>query len=208
MTYPSHISRRSLRRLMLAVTLPFMLLMGAAAAAAPGAHGPNGEHLDAPATQASAGGSGAPRMETKSEAFELVGYLRADEFSMLINRFETNEPVLEAKVEVESGGLKAAAKFHSDMGDYAVDDTAFLKALRAPGEHAIVITVIAGTDTDLLDGTLKSDGAAAGAHGHSHDDEHGHGLPMTAWILLALLILGAAIYFLNRRPEQKAGAVQ
>lgn len=207
MTFPSLITTRHLRRLVLAATLPFMLLLSAGAAAAPGAHGPNGEHLDAPA-QARAGGSGAPRMEAKSETFELVGYLRSDEFSMLINRFETTEPVLEAKVEVEAGGVKAVAKFHSDMGDYAVDDAAFLKALRAPGEHALVITVIAGTDTDLLDGTLKGDGAIAGAHGHSPDDEHGRGLPVTAWILMALLVLGAAIYFLNRRRKTTAGAAQ
>jgi hypothetical protein len=207
MTSRSFIAARQLRRLVLAATLPFMLLLGAGAAAAPGAHGPNGEHLDAPA-QAGAGGSGAPRMEAKSETFELVGTLRSDEFSMLINRFETSEPVLEAKVEVETGGLKTVAKFHSDMGDYAVDDAAFLKALRAPGEHALVITVIAGTETDLLDGTLKSDGAAAGAHGQSHDDEHGRGLPATAWILLVLLVLGAAIYFLNRRSKATAGAAQ
>lgn len=207
MTNPLHIAKCSLRRLVLAVILPFTLLVSTGAAAAPGAHGPNGEHLDAPA-QATAGGSGAPRIEAKSETFELVGYLRSDEFSMLINRFETSEPVLEAKVEVETGGLKAAAKFHSDMGDYAVDDAAFLKALRAAGEHALVVTVIAGTDSDLLDGTFKSDGAAAGARGHSHDDEHGHGLPVAAWILLALLVLGTAIYFLNRRPKTTTGAAQ
>jgi hypothetical protein len=204
MTHSLHIARRSLRRRMLAVILPFMLLLGTGVAAAPGAHGPNGEHLDAPA-QASAGVSGAPRMEASSETFELVGHLRADEFSMLINRFETNEPVLDAKVEVEVEGVKAAAKFHSDMGDYAVDDPAFLKALRAPGEHALVVTVIAGADSDLLDGTLKSDGAAAGAHGHSHDDDHGR---LATAILLVLLFVGAAFYFLKRHPKTTAGASQ
>jgi hypothetical protein len=209
MIHPFHIAKCSLRRLVLAVMLPFMLLLGAGAAAAPGAHGPDGEHLAAPA-HASADRSGAPRMEASSEAFELVGYLRADEFSMLINRFETNEPVLEAKVEVEVDGVKAAAKFHSDMGDYAVDDPAFLKALRAPGEHALVVFVIAGADSDLLDGTFKSNGATpgAGAHGHSHADEHGHSLPVTAWIALALLVLGAAIYFRKRHPRTTAGASQ
>jgi hypothetical protein len=208
MTHSFHLTRRSLRRRMLAIILPFVLLLGAGAAAAPGAHGPNGEHLDAPA-QAIAGRSGAPRMEASSETFELVGHLRADEFSMLINRFETSEPVLEAQVDVEVDGVKAAAKFHSDMGDYAVDDAAFLKALRAPGEHALVVTVIAGADSDLLDGTLKNDGAAAGsgegAHGHSHDDEHGR---LATPILLALLFLGGAFYFLKRHPKTTAGASQ
>src|SRR3989475_3904658 len=52
--------------------------------AAPGAHGPNGEHLDGPATQVQ--GSSAPRLETRSESFEMVGRLSVSEFSMFINR--------------------------------------------------------------------------------------------------------------------------
>jgi hypothetical protein len=135
-------------------------------------------------------------MEARSEAFELVGQLRDDEFSMLINRFETSEPVLDAKVEIETGALKAPAKFHADMGDYAVDDAAFLKALKAPGAHAVVVTVVAGAESDLLEGTLTSEGADA----HSHEDGHGHGMPTTAWLVLALVALGLVIYALSRRP--------
>ncbi|MNR08042.1 hypothetical protein D3C85_1241800 [compost metagenome] len=125
---------------------------------------------------------------------------------MLVNRFETNEPVLNAKVEVETGALKAPAKFHSDMGDYAVDDAAFLKALKAPGTHAIVVTIIAGDESDLLDGTLKSEGANADAGAHSHDDGHGHGLPLTAWLAIALAATGALIYALSRRSARSAAA--
>lgn len=206
MTFPSFIAARRLRRLVLAATLPFMLFAGVAASAAPGAHGPGGEHLDAPG-QAAAGGAGAPRLEAKSEAFELVGVLHADEFSMLVNRFETSEPVLDAKVEVESGGLKAVAKFHSDLGDYSVDDAAFLKALKAPGEHAILVTLVAGAEADLLEGSLKSAGGAADAHGHAHEGI-GHGLPRTAWILLALVVVGAAIVVFKRRTRTTAGATR
>ncbi|CAN7761075.1 hypothetical protein LJR084_007183 [Variovorax sp. LjRoot84] len=204
MIHLTHTSSLRRRPLLLAVIIPLMLLLGASAWASPGAHGPNGEHLDAPG-QTVSGGNSAPRMEAKSETFELVGHLREDELSMLINRFETNEPVLDAKVEVESGALKAIAKFHSDLGDYAVDDAAFLKALKAPGEHAVVITVLAGADADLLDATIKSEGAAAGSHGHSHDDEHGHGVPLTVWLALALLAAGAVIYFLNRHAGSRPG---
>lgn len=200
MTSIAHTASPRPRRLLAAVALPLLLLLGTVVMASPGAHGPNGEHLDAPAQTAAGGGGGAPRMEARSETFELVGHLRADEFSMLINRFETNEPVLDAKVEIETGALKAPARFHADMGDYAVDDGAFLMALRTPGEHAIVVTVIAGADADLLDGTLKSAGATG--------DEHAHGVPLTAWLLLALLALGAAIYFLNRRSTTPTGVAQ
>jgi hypothetical protein len=149
--------------------------------AGPGAHGPNGEHLDGPTGTAAATGS-RPRIEAKTEQFELVGTLGGGEFSMLIDRFATNEPVLNAQVEVESGGLKAKAPFHDDIGDYAIADEALLKLLGEPGEHAIVITVIHGNETDLLDATLKvtaaqAQAAAEAPHGHDHGegaDDHGH----------------------------------
>lgn len=124
------------------------------AVASPGAHGPNGEHLDGPSTTVASAGS-RPRLEAKTEQFELVATLGGGELSMLIDRFTTNEPVLDAQVEVESGGLKAKAPFHADLGDYAVADEAMMKLLSKPGEHALVITVIQGSESDLLDGTLK-----------------------------------------------------
>jgi hypothetical protein len=149
-------------------------------AASPGAHGPNGEHLDGP-TGTAAGGGSRPRIEAKSEQFELVGNFGGGEFSMMIDRFATNEPVLNAQVEVESGGLKAKAPFHADLGDYAVADEAMLKLLGKPGEHAIVITVIHGNESDLLDATLKvtaeqAKDAAEAPHAHDHAgaDDHGH----------------------------------
>jgi hypothetical protein len=188
---------RALATAALAATLHF------GAVAAPGAHGPNGEHLDGPTTTAAAGGS-RPRIEAKSEQFELVATLSGGEFSMLIDRFATNEPVLNAQVEVESGGLKAKAPFHADLGDYAVADEAMLKLLGKPGDHALVITVIHGQESDLLDATLKvtadqAQAATEAPHAHDHggaaDHGHGHmsgsrklwlGLGLVAAVLIAL----------------------
>jgi len=126
--------------------------------AGPGAHGPGGEHLDQPGGAAVP--SSRPRVEARSDLFELVASLRDGELAILVDRFETNEPVLGAELEVESGGRKANAKFRADRADYAVDDPAIIKALAAPGEHALVFTLKAGNDADLLDGTL-----VVGAHG-------------------------------------------
>jgi hypothetical protein len=199
------------RRLHGVLLMALMTVAGTTTWAAPGAHGPNGEHLDAPAQGATTSGRGAPRMEAVSEAFELVAVLRADELSMLINRFETSEPVLDAQVEVESGNLKAVARFHSDLGDYAVDDAAFLQALQTPGEHALVITVLAGDDTDLLDGSLRTTGEAmanaadtAGhGHGHAPGDHPGHGIPRKAWIAGAVLaVLGLVLWLLRSRSSR------
>lgn len=164
------------------------------ALAGPGAHGPGGEHLDAPVTAAAAGSQ--PRVEASSDLFELVGQLYAGELSLLIDRFETNEPVLEAQVEVESGGLKAIAKFHADHGDYAVDDTRLLALLRQPGEHALVFTIVKGQESDLLDGTLSPAAATALVDGHDV------GLGAGGWVAVVIgmvALAAAAVWFLRRR---------
>ena len=169
----------------LTLFLAAMLAMSPALAG-PGAHGPNGEHLDSPAASA---GAVLPRVETFTEAFELVGQLSGGELSIMIDRYATNEPVLNGVLEVQYKNLKAKASFHADMGDYAVDDAAFLKAMKAPGEHALVITILAGSESDLLDGIFKITGAQADAHGHAHGEGRIYGLPVGAWIVVALAVL-------------------
>ncbi|MCE2660697.1 MAG: hypothetical protein LW854_21030, partial [Rubrivivax sp.] len=99
---------RPLRRL--ATTACLALLMAhTAALAAPGAHGPNGEHLDAPTSQRAA--AARPRVEASSDAFELVAELRTSELAILVDRYASNEPVLGATLTVDSGSLKAVAAF-------------------------------------------------------------------------------------------------
>lgn len=184
-----------------------LVLSSAAVVAAPGAHGPNGEHLDAPAQAGSTRGP-VPSFEARSEEFELVGRVQGGELSILINRFATNEPVLNATVEVESGALKAPAKFHADMGDYAIDDDAMLKALAVPGEHSVVVTVLAGAESDLLDGTLHVSGTTLDADGHSDDDGHAHSPSRTVWLALALAVLVAVGWFLGRKPKASGASAK
>ena len=166
----------------------------APAQASPGAHGPNGEHLDGPA--ASASGGAVPRVETFSEAFELVGQLSGGELSVLIDRYETNEPVLKGQLEVEYQGLKAKATFHPDLGDYAIDDAKLLKALSAPGKHALLFTLVAGEESDLLEGTLEV--AAEQAHAP-------HATPVWQWLLGAVLLVAiiASAVAGRRRMKRK-----
>jgi hypothetical protein len=174
-----------------------LLAFGCQAFAAPGAHGPNGEHLDGSATQPTS--SGAPRMEASSEMFELVGRLAAGEFSMFVNRYETNEPVNGATVELELGKLKAVAQFQPAQGDYAVADANFIQALSAPGTHAMVIMVTAGAEADLLEGSLHT-AAAADAHGHDHGHDHddgpghGHGHELGHGTTIALIVVGGTLF--------------
>ena len=211
------IHTRCLPQHLMAAALSALLLVATPSAmAGPGAHGPNGEHLDGPTTVRAA--SALPRLEAKSESFELVAELRPNELAIIVDRFESNEPVLGAQLEVESGSLKAVAAFRAEQGDYAVTDAALLKALAAPGEHGLVFTLVAGKDSDLLDGTLV--GSAAGVvsatakndHGHAHGgDDHGHDheLERAAWIgagVAALGLISGIAWWRQRRRD--AGKLQ
>lgn len=162
----------------------------------PGAHGPNGEHLDGSATSSTAGSS-LPRLETFTEAFELVGHLSGGELSVMIDRYETNEPVLNGQLEVQYKNLKAKAKFHPDLGDYAIDDPHFLKAVSAPGTHALMFTLIAGEESDLLEGSLQVN-AAAEEHGHDH-------LAERPWFIALVIVAAwlAAAFIVRLRRQRK-----
>lgn len=187
-----------------------LLVASVSAVAGPGAHGPNGEHLDAPTTVRAA--SSLPRVETQTEAFELVAELRASALVVLVDRYLTNEPVLGARLDVEVGALKAVAAFRPEQGDYAVTDAAMLKALAAPGEHGLVFTLVAGADSDLLDGTLVTSAGSgtAGAKGagqaHAHGDS-AHALARAAWIGAGAatlgLVAGIAWWRMRRRVAGK-----
>lgn len=176
------------------------------ALASPGAHGPNGEHLDAAPTAGAT--SSAPRFEAKSEDYELVGRLQGGEFSMFINRFATNEPVDQAKVEVELGQLKASAPYQSEQGAYAVTDKEFLAELSKKGTHALVVTILDSDGSDLLDGTLAVANAAA-----QHDSAHSHtgdnALILGGLMFVALLLTGGLGWLIgssSRGNTAKGGA--
>ncbi|MFC0253626.1 hypothetical protein [Massilia consociata] len=184
---------------LLPLLLAAMLCM-APALAGPGAHGPNGEHLDGPAAT---GGTGVPYLETFTESFELVGRLSGGELSIMVDRYETNEPVLGADLAVQYKNLKARATFHADMGDYAVDDPKLLAAISQPGAHALSFTLVAGEESGRLEGTLQ---VAEPAHDHDHDDHDDHRAG-TRWLLAAVaaaVVIAAA--FLVRRLRQRQGA--
>lgn len=173
--------------------LYFVVLAQAAACfASPGAHGPNGEHLDGQPGTSHAGA--APRVEAFSELFELVGQLSGGELSVLVDRYDSNQPVLHGALEVQYKQLKAQARFHDDIGDYAIDDAPLLRALSAPGKHALLFTFTADGDSDLLEGTLEV--AATVQPPPARFDRR--------WLLLMLLPSMAAIFLLMRQPRRRA----
>ena len=193
--------RGHLKRSLLAVALCALAL---GSHAAPGAHGPDGEHLDAPPGAAAGGAAALPRFEAQSELFEVVGRLQSEGLSLYLNQFESSEPVLQAQVLVEAGALQATAVFRPEQGDYLLDDAALLQALRQPGQHALVLTVIAGAQSDLLEGSLSVAAARVGGHGHEHTLLEELALPL-ALVGGGVLLAGGGIWFLRRGRAVRAG---
>ncbi len=100
----------------------------------------------------------SPRLDAHSELFEIVGVLDNKRFMIYLDRYATNEPVTDAKIEVEATGLqdgksatvKGFAAASSD-GSFEWKD----HQIKPGSEWAVTFTVVVGNDSDLLVGTLK-----------------------------------------------------
>jgi hypothetical protein len=128
-----------------------------------------------------AAGTASPRVQAHSDLFELVGVVDKGQMTVFLDRFATNEPVIGAKLEFETGSNKGVAQPQAD-GTYLIK----FDALSKPGELPFAFTVTAGADTDLLAGDLD-------LKPHDHRDEAG--TPWLRWVAYgaaALAVLAAA----------------
>lgn len=142
------------------------------------------DHAHAPSAPAAEGMS--PRFEAHSQHYEAVGLLQGDELSVMVDRYATNEPVLDAQVALKSGTIKSVGQFHADHGDYSFSSQPFAK----PGTYPIALTIRNGDHNETLSGELVVPATEAN---HAHAD----GTPLWVWwslgigaLLLAALALG------------------
>lgn len=107
-----------------------------------------------------------PRFAASSELFELVGVLDGKTLRLYLDRAATNEPLPQAQIELEFGGVKLQPQAQAD-GSFRVELT---QALRE-GLHPVTATVSVGDEADLLAGELDLHGEAA----------HEANAPIQAW---------------------------
>lgn len=105
-------------------------------------------HDDA-ATAPSLPGTNLPRVEAQSDLFEIVGVVRNGVMTLFLDRYATNEPVVDAKIDIEAGQLKGPAQANPD-GTYTLKHA----TLTQPGQLPVTFTIAAGRDSDLLTGDL------------------------------------------------------
>ena len=153
-----------------------------------------GERHDHGEAPTAATGTAAPRLTSHSDLFELVGMVEGNEMKIYLDRFTTNEPVTDAKIEVEIGNIKGIAAAQAD-GSYIFKNDVFTN----PGDLSVSFTVIAGKDADLLAGDLKIDGPI---DDHAHDEAAKPWLRWAAYAGGALLL--AAIVFVAMRRRRRA----
>ena len=148
------------------------------------------DHGNTPAAVTS---SAAPRVTSHSDLFELVGMVEGNEMKIYLDRYATNEPVTDAKIEVEVGSIKGIAAAQAD-GSYSFKNDMFTK----PGDLAVSFTILAGKDVDLLAGDLKI-GSLVDAH--SQDKAAKPWLRWAAYAGSALLLAAIAFVALRRRKR-------
>ncbi len=154
-----------------------------------------GDHgAEAPAA---AGAVTSPRITSHSDLFELVGVVENSEMKIYLDRYASNEPVTDAKIEVEAGAAKGTAAPQPD-GSYSFKHD----VLGQPGTLAVNFVVAAGKDTDLLAGDLVI------TDPHAEDDHAGATKPWLRWAASAgvVLVLAAvvAVAWRNRRRKSLA----
>lgn len=153
--------------------------------------------LPSPLARAAESVSPLPLVVAESEAFEIVGRLDADGLAFHVDRAPSNEPVLAANLSVEASGREAAARFRPERGDYLIDDAGWLAALRLPGGHPLSFTLLAGDDSDLLNGELTVPDTATGARAQGR---------LTWWLAGVALLAGAGFAIRRARRRAEGGA--
>jgi hypothetical protein len=107
--------------------------------------------IDSGATHAS-NGPGQARLETNNRRLGLVARLHSKKLQIYVDHFATNEPLLNASVQVRLGKVQASGTFDPDKEEYEIADPTFLAALSEGGEHKLDFII---NDSDTLSGSMS-----------------------------------------------------
>jgi cobalt-zinc-cadmium efflux system membrane fusion protein len=92
-----------------------------------------------------------PRLAIHSDTYELVAILNGASLSLFLDRYDSNEPVTDARISLLAGETSADAEPRPD-GTYRV----IVPALAKPGRHELVFTISHKDGDDLLAGEFTT----------------------------------------------------
>ncbi len=182
---------------LLSLLASLLLMLSLSVQSSPGAHGPNGEHLD---MEKSNQPTLRPKFETFTESFELLGEVFSNELIIYLHDFKTNTPIQFASIDLDVGALAVSATYDEAENRYIVNDDKFINALNVSGEHEVIATVLTEDSGDLLvaNFVMPEANTQSGDAEHSHDEAHHH----FPWWALGLSIVVFAIgFFLGHKNK-------
>ena len=136
-----------------------------------------------------------PRAAAATGEFEVVTSLAGKKLVVYVDRFASNAPVAQAKVEIEGAGIKGLAG-ETAPGTYVLD----LAAKLPPAKHPLTISIEAGDTVDLLSATLDTSAPAANVAPKQARSER------LDWILAgSLLLLAGTVFAAWRHKRAKKG---
>ncbi len=97
-----------------------------------------------------------PRLEAASGPFELVAVLQRGELVLYLDRLETNAPIVDALITVETPAGPVTAGATAEAGTYRI-----AAPWAKPGSHDLVFAVTAADQAEVLAGTLTVAAEAA-----------------------------------------------
>ncbi|MEP7181252.1 MAG: hypothetical protein ABI886_03580 [Betaproteobacteria bacterium] len=103
---------------------------------------------------------GVPRVEANSDLFEIVGVIDNGTMTLFLDRYSTNEPIANAKIDVEIGSVNGVAQQNVD-GTYTFKHALLVQ----PAQLPITFAIAAVGESDLLTAAVViPDLTADGAH--------------------------------------------
>lgn len=129
----------------------------------------------------------APRSAAVTADFELVSVIDGQKLVIYLDKFDTNELVANAKIEIEGAGLNGVAK-ESAPGVYVLD----IASPVAPGKHALTISIETADAADLISTSIEI------AQPNAVVEVAKVWKPQYTWGALGLLALGAVSVVVRR----------
>ena len=133
----------------------------------------------------------APRAIATSEDFELVAILNKSQLIIYLDQFATNAPIINARIEVESAGLKQIAK-ETSPGVYEIT-----LPKNFPNKYPLTFTVETEKTVDLLNAVLDS---TPQVDVHDHDETS---YKRWYFMISGLLVLIGGAVFIRRQLKLK-----